>query len=158
MAAPPDGSPHDEAGIIGRTLRLMLGLLLAWITFIVLRMEHRPFHLRALAILGGVTLFYVVGLFALNRYGAGLNRWNGSLLALAPLVLLFLFGRGEVRVACTAYVGLSVLLQTVRADVGCEVLSIPTALLRRRTRFAGILFAPIDLVEKHLTGPGGLPG
>ncbi len=149
---------HGAAGIIGRTLRLMLGLLLGWITFTVLWMEHRPFHLRALAALGAVTLFYVLALLALNRYGAGLNRWSGSLLALAPFILLFAFGQAEVRVACAAYGGLSLLLQTLRADDGCEVLSIPTALLRRRTRFAGILFAPIDLVERHLTGPGGLPG
>jgi hypothetical protein len=148
---------HHEAGIIGRTLRLMLGLLLGWMTVITLRMEHRPFHLRALAVLGAVTLFYLVALFALNRYGARLNRWNGALLALAPFVVLFAFGGAEVRVACAAYGGLSMLLQTLRADDGCEVLSIPTALLRRRTRFAGILFAPIDLVEKHLTGPGGFP-
>jgi hypothetical protein len=152
-----DGASEHRAGIIGRTLRLMLGLLLAWITVTVLRMEHRPFHLRALAILGGVTVFYLIALFALNRYGTRLNRWNGSLLALVPFLLLFGFGGAEVRVACAAYGGLSMLLQTLRADDGSEVLSIPTALLRRRTRFAGILFAPIDLVEKHLTGPGGLP-
>jgi len=158
VALSRDSLPLPDAGILGRTLRLMLGLLLGWITFTVLRMEQRPFHLRALAVLSSVTLFYLVALLALNRYGAGLNRWKGSLLALAPFLLLFAFGGSEVRVACVAYGGVSMLLQTLRADAGCEVLSIPTALLRRRTRFAGILFAPIDLVEKHLTGPGGLPG
>ena len=155
---PGDPLPYHAAGIIGRTLRLMAGLLLGWITFTVLQMEQRPFHLPALAGLGGVTLFYLVALFGLDRYGAGLNRWNGSLVALAPLVVLFLLGGSFIRVGCAAYIGLSMLLQTFRADAGCEALSIPTALLRRRTRFAGILFAPIDLVERHLTGPGGLPG
>jgi hypothetical protein len=58
----------------------------------------------------------------------------------------------------SAYLGLSFLLQTLRGDGGFEALAIPAALFRRPTHLRGILFAPIDLVEKHLTGPGGLPG
>ncbi len=48
--------------------------------------------------------------------------------------------------------------QTVRADGSCDVLAIPNGLMKPPTHLAGILFAPIDFVEKHLSGPGGLPG
>ncbi|MDH3458752.1 MAG: hypothetical protein OER90_18070 [Gemmatimonadota bacterium] len=146
------------AGIIGRTLRLMLGGLLAWMTFTVMRAEDQAFNLRVLAVGSGVTVFYGVVHFVVVRFGAHLNRWLGAALAVAPVVLVFAFGGSVGRVAAVAYIGVSLLLQAVRGDGGCEVLAIPAVALGRRTHLMCLLFSPIDWVEKHLTGPGGLPG
>jgi len=62
------------------------------------------------------------------------------------------------RVGSVAYAAISFLLQTVRADGSCVVMAIPAFISGRPSELPGILFSPIDLVEKHLTGPGGLPG
>ncbi len=156
MGTAPPGK--QEAGIIGRTLRLMLALLLGFMTYTVTRTEDKSFSLRLLTAFGCVTVFYAVVHLVLRRYGTGLHRWYGALGALAPLVLAFALGGLLGRSVASAYLGLSLLLQTFRGDGGSEVLAIPAALFHRPTHLAGILFAPIDLVEKHLTGPGGLPG
>ncbi len=156
MAAGQPG--RYQAGIIGRTLRLMLALLLGWMSFIVMRFEDAAFNLRILAVCVAITIFYAVLHFIVSSYATELNRWLGAAIAVAPVVLLFTIGGPLGQVGVLTYVGVSLLLQTIRADSSCEVLSIPTALLRRPTHLTGILFAPIDLVEKHLTGPGGLPG
>jgi len=156
MATKQPGSA--KAGIIGRTLRLMLGALFGWLTFTVLRGEDGPFNLRVLAVLGGITLFYALLHAAVARRSATSHRWLGAIAAVLPIVLVFAFGGAVGRIAVAAYVGLSLLLQTVRGDAGCEVLALPAALFRRPAHLPGILFSPIDLVEKHLTGPGGLPG
>jgi hypothetical protein len=147
-----------EAGIIGRTLRLMLAMLLALMTYTVLRTEGKEFSVHLTATLGGVIVAYVGLHLVLRRYGAGLRRWYGALGVLAPLILGFAFGGLLGRAVVSAYLGLAFALQALRGDGGAEALALPAALLRRPTRFPGILFAPIDLVEKHLTGPGGLPG
>jgi hypothetical protein len=147
-----------SAGIIGRTLRLMLGGLLAWMTFTVMRAEDRAFNLRVLAVFGSVTLFYAVVHVIVRRYGTALNRWLGATLALVPVVLIFALGGPVGRVATVGYIGVSLLLQAIRGDGGCEVLAIPGIAFRRRTHLMCLLFSPIDWVEKHLTGPGGLPG
>jgi len=151
-ASPP------AAGIIGRTLRLMLGGLLAWMTFTVMRAEDRAFNLRVLAVFGGVTVFYAIVHVIVSRYGTALNRWLGAALAVAPVVLIFALGGPVGRVATVAYIGVSLLLQAIRGDGGCEVLAIPAIALGRRTHLMCVLFSPIDWVEKYLTGPGGLPG
>lgn len=151
-------STSQAAGIIGRTLRLMLALLFGWMAYTVLRFQTTDNHVRALVIFAELLAFYFVLHLIIRRYGAGLHRWYGALLAVTPVILLFALGGPVGRVASVTYVGLSFLLQTIRADGGCEVLAIPAAVLRRPTHLNGILFSPIDLVEKHLTGPGGLPG
>jgi uncharacterized membrane protein YhaH (DUF805 family) len=165
VASPPrqsdmsTGLPgKQEAGIIGRTLRLMLAMLLGLMTYVAIRTENKAFSLHLLATFAAVAVFYMVAHLVVRRYRARLTRWSGAFLALIPLVLVFGFGGLVGRVAVAAYLGLSLLLQTLRGDSGSEVLAIPGALFRRPTHLAGILFAPIDLVEKHLTGPGGLPG
>jgi len=147
-----------QAGIIGRTLRLMLGALFAWMTYTVMRAEDAPFNLRVLAVFGALTLFYTLLHAAVARFGSGSHRWLGAVGAVVPIVLVFALGGPAARVAASAFVGLSFLLQTWRGDASCEVLAIPAAVFHRPTHLAGILFSPIDLVEKHLTGPGGLPG
>ncbi|NIM52740.1 MAG: hypothetical protein GTN78_05420, partial [Gemmatimonadales bacterium] len=124
---------QHNAGIIGRTLRLMLGMLLGWMTYTVMRFEDTAFNLRILAAFGGVTTFYAILHFVISRYGAGLHRWFGAALAVAPVVLLFALGGALGRVASVAYIGSSLLLQAIRGDAGCEVMSIPAVLLRRRS-------------------------
>jgi hypothetical protein len=86
------------------------------------------------------------------------NRWSGAAIAVTPVILLFVVGGPMVQAGVLIYVAVSLLFQVIRADGNCEVLAIPSALVKPPTHLAGILFAPIDLIEKHLTGPGGLPG
>ncbi len=152
------GTNRVEAGVIGRTLRLMLGVLLAWLTYNVVRFESTPYNLRILAVFMGVTAVYGTLHFVISRFGKDLDRWFGGVVAVIPIILLFAMSDEFGRLASVGYVGLSLLLQGIRADAGCEVMSIPSVVLGRRTHLMGILFAPIDLIEKHLTGPGGLPG
>jgi len=147
-----------EAGIIGRTLRLMLGLLFAWLTYNIVRFESTPYNLRILAVFMGVVAVYGTLHFVISRFGTDLDRWFGGVVAVIPIILLFAVSDEFGRLASVGYIGLSLLLQAIRADAGCEVMSIPSLVLGRRTHLMGILFAPVDLVEKHLTGPGGLPG
>ncbi len=146
------------AGIIGRTLRLMLGLLLGWMSYTVMRGEASQHNLRTLAVLAGVTVSYTILHVAIRRYGGRLHRWLGSVLALLPVVLVFALGGPLGRLTSVAFIGASLLLQTIRGDAGAVVLAIPALLTGKPTHLGGILFAPIDWIEKHLTGPGGLPG
>ncbi len=147
-----------SAGIIGRALRLMLGMLLVWMTYTVMRSEDADFNLRMLAAVAVMTVLYAVVHFVVGRYGAHLNRWLGAAVAVTPVVFLFALGGPVGRVAAVAYIGVSLSVQAIRGDGGCEVLAIPTLAFGRRTHLMCLLFSPIDWVEKHLTGPGGLPG
>lgn len=150
--------PPRQPGIIGRTLRLMLGLLFGWMTFTVMRAADTDFNLRVFIILAITTASYVVVYYVISKYATGAHPWLGAAVAVAPVILMFAFGGSLGRVASVAYVGASLLVQVLRGDGGCEVLAIPAVLIGGRTHLACILFAPIDLVERHLTGPGGLPG
>ncbi len=146
-----------QAGIIGRTLRLMLAGLLLWMTYIAMRLDDQAFNLKVAAVFTGLTAFYAALHFIVNRYLPRLNRWYGAVLAVAPVIVVFAVGGPLGRVASVAFVGASLLLQAVRGDGGCEVMAIPSLLFRKHTHLVCILFSPIDWIEKHLTGPGGLP-
>ena len=148
----------QRVGIIGRTLRLMLALLLGWMSFTIMRLEDTSFNLRVLAVSLAIGMLYAALHLVLASNASKVNRWSGAVIVIAPVILLFVIGGPLVQAGVLIYVGVSLLLQTIRADGSCEVLAIPNALVQPPTHLAGILFAPIDLVEKHLTGPGGLPG
>jgi len=149
---------QHPAGLIGRTLRLMLALLIGVMVYVALRAEGPEFRVRVLVAVGGVAGLYAGLRLVMHRFGARVHRWLGAALAVLPLILMFLFGGRLGEVAASAYVGFAFLLQTLRGDGGCEAMALPAAVFRRPTHLMGILFAPIDFVEKHLTGPGGLPG
>lgn len=147
-----------QVGIIGRTLRLMLGLLLGWMAHTVMRAEGNIPLLRVLGIVLGLAVVYLVLHTAGKKAIARLNPWIAAAVALVPVVLVFLALGALGRVGSVAYAAISFLLQTVRADGSCVVMAIPAFISGRPSELPGILFSPIDLVEKHLTGPGGLPG
>ena len=145
------GTEHT-ARIVGRTLRVALGIALTWMTYAVMRTEDAAFNLRALAALVGLMAFYSVMHFVISRYVSGLNRWLGAFLAVGPVILVFLLGGPVGQVASVAYIGVSLVLQGIRSDGGCEVMSIPAILFGKRTHLVCILFSPLDWVEERIAG------
>jgi hypothetical protein len=127
-------------------------------TYNVMRFESATYNLRIIAVFAGVLAVYGTLHFIISRFGTDLHRWFGAAVAVIPVILLFAYSDAFGRAASVGFVGLSFLTQALRGDGGCEVMAIPSVVLGRRTHLMGILFAPIDWVEKHLTGPGGLPG
>lgn len=145
------GTEHT-ARIVGRTLRVALGIALVWMTYSVMRTEDAAFNLRVLAAVVALMAFYSVMHFVISRYVSGVNRWLGAFLALGPVILVFLLGGPVGRVASVAYIGVSLVLQGIRSDGGCEVMSIPAILFGKRTHLVCILFSPLDWVEERIAG------
>ena len=51
---------RHRTGIIARALRCMLGALLCWMAYTVMRAENTTFNLRVLWVFGGVLIFYLL--------------------------------------------------------------------------------------------------
>jgi hypothetical protein len=140
-----------RARIVGRALRLALGIALVWMTYAVVRIEDASFNLRVLAVVVGLAALYIGMHFVISKYVTGINRWLGALLAVAPVILVFLLGGPVGRVASVAYIGVSLVIQGIRSDGGCEVMSIPAIVFGKRTHLACLLFSPIDWVEERVS-------
>ena len=50
-----------------------------------------------------------------------------------------------------AYIGLSLLIDVIRADAGCEVMALPGLLSKKRTHLACLAFTPIDWLEQKFS-------
>ena len=145
-------------GIIARALRLMLGALLCWMAYTVMSAEDTQFNLKVLWVFGGMLIFYLLIHLAVCRIRPTLNRWFGALLVALPILALFVVGGQASRVAAVGYVGVSLLLLAVKGNSANEVLFVPALLSGKTTHLRCLLFAPIDLIEQQLGGPGGMPG
>ena len=146
-----NGTGDYKARIVGRALRLVLAIALVWMTYDVMRSEDAAFNLRVLAAVAGLTAFYSIMHLVISKYGSGVNRWLGAFAAVGPVILVFILGGPLGRVASVAYIGISLLLQAIRSDSGCEVMSIPAILFGKRTHLVCILFSPIDWLEERIS-------
>ncbi len=149
-----DRRREHTARIVGRTLRLVLGIALVWMTYQVMRTEDALFNLRVLGSVAGLVAFYTAVHFGISKWISGINRWLGAFLAVVPVILLYVLGGPVGRVASVAYIGVSLLLQGIRSDGGCEVMSIPAILFGKRTHLVCIVFSPIDWVEERIAKRG----
>jgi hypothetical protein len=147
-----------DTGIISRSLRAMLGGLLCWMAYTVMSAEATAFNLNVLWVFGGVLIFYLLLHVVIVRLCPTMNRWLGSLLAALPLIALFAFGGQSGRVAAIVYVGLTLVLLAAKGNTANEVLFVPALLSGKETHLRCLLFAPMDLIEQNLSGPGGMPG
>ena len=144
---------------IGRTLRLLGGVALLIIDLPVLLRASWTYTLTSLGIVLALTLFYIMMHYLISRYTPTINRWLGALLALTPVFLVFilgqggglLFGQGEGATGALTYLALSLLIDFVRADAGCEVMALPGLFFKNRTHLACIMLTPIDILEEKLT-------
>ena len=143
-----------QTRIVGRSLRMLVGLALVWLTVDVMRSEDASFNSEVVGAAFGLAVFYGALHVAINRFTPHVTPWLGAIIAVVPVVLLYLFGGPVGRVASVAFVGISLVLQAVRGDGGCEVMSLPAILFGKRTHLACIAFSPIDWLEERVAqGP-----
>ena len=146
-----------KAGPGGRALRLVVGVCVMIVALPVYFEAGSAYNLRSLGLFLAVTAFYTLLHVIVSRFFSKLNRGVGALLAIVPVILVWfygqgggpLFGQGEGGTAAITYIGVSLLVDFLRADSGCEVMAIPGLLLGNRTHLPCIALSPIDALENR---------
>ncbi len=149
----------EKAKPVGRTLRLLIGLAMIFYVVSIYVKGGLNFNLASLEIVVGLILFYIVVHYLVSRYFSNINRWIGALVALIPVMLVFvfgmphnlIFGRGEGAIGAMTFVGVSLIIDFIRNDSGCEVMAIPGLLAKNRTHLACVTLTPIDILETKLS-------
>lgn len=146
-----EGGPR--ARTVGRLLRLLTGIAA------VVEGGRHAFGATP-ALLQGVgvvflleVVFYAALHLVISRFLADLNAWVGAVIAVTPVVMVFLFGDAPGRLGTLLFVGVSLVVTAVRADGGCEVMTLPGLLLGKRTHLVCIAFSPIDWIEERAARP-----
>ena len=83
----------QQAGVFGRSLRLLDGIGIMAIALPVFFRAGWAYNLRSLAIVLGLAAFYTLVHWAVSRYVPDLNRWIGSVLAVAAAFAVWFFGQ-----------------------------------------------------------------
>lgn len=139
----PDAMP------ISRVLRFLLGFMMCLAMLPPLLRASSGGRLQVALAFAGISLFYIALHFVVSRYLGWLNPWIGAALAAGPVLALVVLGNASA-VAGVLYIGVSLMLIAVRAEPGCEVMAIPSLLVRRPTHLACLLFTPLDWVEQKV--------
>jgi amino acid transporter len=147
---------YADARIVGRLLRVIFGLFLA-VGFAAVNPEIL-FSEALLISLVGVIIFYILYTILVgNRLLAKVNPWMGALIMDWPLLVVWVVVLGHLPglpspliLAVFLYFGLSLVISGVVKYGGCEVVTIPGLVLRRRYNVACIMFSPIDWLEARI--------
>ena len=149
---------YAEARIVGRILRLLFGVLLA-VGFAIANPDILLGQTAALGIsLTGVVIFYILYTILMgNRVLTKVNPWVGALIMDWPLLLIWVVILGHLPgvpppliLAIFLYFGISLIISGFVKYGGCEVVTIPGLILRKRYNVACIMFSPIDWLEDRL--------
>ena len=149
----------EKARPVGRTLRLLSGFALLFYVSPIYFEAGLNFNLASLGVAAGLTIFYIVLHYLVSRYFSGINPWLGALVSVIPVALVFvfgmprnlIFGRGEGAVGAMAFIGVSLFIDFIQNDSGCEVMAIPGLLSKKRTHLACLTLTPIDILETKLS-------
>ncbi len=128
----------------------MAGFVTAIVTPYYLTISSQS-NLKIVAAIGGLLILYTVMHLVIAKYVPGLNRWLGAVLAVVPVMLVFLFGGGIGQMGAASYVGGSLFIDSLNGDGGCEVMAIPGLIFGKRTHLVCIAFSPFDWLEEKLT-------
>ena len=145
-------SEGRTAGPVGRVLRLLTGTALTIHAAQHMIAGDTTLNLQAARIVLGLLLLYAVVHLAISRFVPSINAWLGAVIALAPAILVFALVDPSLRFSLVLFIGVSLVVTAIRADGGCEVMTLPAMLMGRRTHLVCIVFSPLDWVEEKLTG------
>ncbi len=149
---------YAEARIVGRVLRVLFGILLA-VGFTLANPDILFGQPTALAVsLAGVVIFYILYTMLMgNRVLTKVNPWVGALIMDWPLLVVWIVVLGHLPgiptpliLAIFLYFGISLIISGTVKYGGCEVVTIPGLILRKRYNVACIMFSPIDWLEDKL--------
>jgi len=136
---------------LGRLIRLLMGVaLLAVVGQYLPSMAAHHWRVFLTALIA-ITVFYFAMHFTIQYYFPNINRWFGAVLANVPAGFLIFANLGAISLAALAYVGISLLLDAVRADAGCEVMALPGLVTKKRTHLVCLALSPIDAAEGWIT-------
>lgn len=135
---------------VGRTLRLLLGIFVLASVWPFFRHASGGRIFQAVFVALALAALYGLLHWLVSTYLPRLNRWLGAVLAILPLFLVYLLGGGLGQVGALSFLGVSLLLAAIRADGGCEVMSLPALAFGKRTHLVCLLFSPLDCVEEKI--------
>lgn len=138
-------------GIGGRSVRILLAIILAWIVVPEYIYSVGGARYLLLGIALGLTFLYLLIHFFISYFDPHLKKWFGILLAAAPVVCVYLFGGNAGQMGALMFVGLSLLVAGFRADTSCEVMAIPNVILKKKSTLPSMVLFLIDNLEKKLT-------
>jgi len=162
------GTLGVDVGVVGRWGRLLLGGLIVLssvsILFQVFTESARP-----LSFIGPAVFYFalILGIYTTVHYLFGerlfskANPWVNTLILVVPAVIGLIWNGtfsfltsltlpNPFVFALSAYIGIGLVLQWKIKYGGCEVVSIPSILLRRTYKTYCVAFAPLDYVEKKV--------
>ena len=142
----------------GRVLRLITGLVLVFEGGRHLIGTSWTLVGMATGVVVGEFAFYVLLHLVIERFLRSVNPWFGAVLAVAPVATVFLLSDAPGRLGTLLFVGVSLLVTAVKADGGCEVMTLPGMVLGRRTHLVCIAFSPIDWIEERVARRGSTTG
>ena len=137
--------------LIGRIFRFCLGLFFVTEVFpVYLDVTISGVFIRFGWALG-LVIFYGTLHFLILKFTPNINRIIGAILAFGPFLAVFVLGYGgPAATGALTFLAVSLILAAIRADSGCEVMSIPAIFSRKHTHLACLLFSPIDWCEKKI--------
>ncbi len=136
---------------VGRILRLLLGIAMVLEAGRWLIRGSSRLLLETAGVIVGAVVFYALLHIVIQRFVPSINRWLGAVLAVMPVFLVYLLSDAPGKLGSVMFVGISLLLTAIRNDGGCEVMTLPGMLFRRRTHLVCVAFSPIDWVEQKLS-------
>ncbi len=136
---------------VGRVLRLLMGTALTIHAAQHMISGGKTLNLQAAGIVLGLLLFYTMVHLAISRFVPSINAWLGAMIALAPAILVFALVDPSLRFSLVLFIGVSLVATAIRADGGCEVMTLPGMLMGKRTHLVCIVFSPLDWIEDKFT-------
>ena len=140
-----------EARPVGRIVRLLMGALLTIHVPVSHLIGASPLlTVQVAGVVFGLFVFYSLVHFLISKFVRTINPWLGALLAVTPVILVFLMGGLPVRHGVVLFLGVSLLFTGNRRDRGCEVMTLPGMVLGRRTHLVCLVLSPLDWVEEKV--------
>ncbi len=141
----------NRTGLVGRILRLLLGIFFMTEVYPVYRDLSLEGSLIRLSWTLALIVLYVLVHIYVTKYLPNINKIIGAVLASGPFLAVFFIGYGgPAATGALTFIAVSLIIAAIRADYGCEVMSIPALILGKHTHLSCILFSPIDSIEKGI--------